>query len=135
MLSYLLEHSEEVIAPSEQLFIRRIEMASPGGFAFHGLGEPLTQLRELIKDLWYRNRQERQRGELQILREKLELYSHLTLSVQHTDIISTYMFEDVKALGELVESGKLSLAGEEPRRTANPATGPTRARRRRKKPE
>lgn len=41
-------------------------MASPGIISFQGLGEPLKQLRELIKDLWYRNSQEKRRGELEL---------------------------------------------------------------------
>jgi len=89
-------------------------MASPGGFSFSGLGEPLRQLRELIKDLWYRNRQERQRGELQILRDKIQVYSQLYLSVQQIDMVSTRILADAEPLGELIEDGRLSLAGEEP---------------------
>jgi len=135
-LAYLLDHSEEVMTPSEQLFVRRIEMASPGGFSFQGLGQPIEQLRELIKDLWYRNRQERQRGDLGILREKLALFSHLNLTVQQIDLICTHMSIDVRVLGELIESGKLSLGGEEPRSHSQPSL-PTslRVRRRKKKPD
>jgi hypothetical protein len=41
---------------------------------FAGLGAPLLQqLRELIKDIWYRNTQERVGGELENERRRLEL--------------------------------------------------------------
>jgi hypothetical protein len=38
-----------------------------------GLGEPFRQVREFIKDLWFRNRQERRHGELDLLDRQLEL--------------------------------------------------------------
>ena len=38
-----------------------------------GLGEPFKQLREFVKDLWFRNQQERRHGELDLLERELEL--------------------------------------------------------------
>jgi hypothetical protein len=38
-----------------------------------GLGEPVREVRELIKDLSFRNGQEKQRGELELLDRRLEL--------------------------------------------------------------
>ncbi|HEV3094828.1 MAG TPA: hypothetical protein VGY30_09970 [Solirubrobacteraceae bacterium] len=37
------------------------------------LGEPLHQLRELIKDIWFRNRQERIAGELDLLERRIQI--------------------------------------------------------------
>jgi hypothetical protein len=37
------------------------------------LGEPLHQLRELIKDLWFRNRQERIAGELDLIERQMQI--------------------------------------------------------------
>lgn len=134
-LKHFLAHPEDVVQPADELQVHRIEMASPGGFSFSGLGEPIGQLRELIKDLWFRNRQERERGELQILRDKLELFATYNLSVQQIDVIATHMTHDVKELAELVENGKISLEGEEPRSLPNVRPSKRRTRRPRKKTE
>ncbi len=61
-------------APSGALVVKRIQIASPGGISLQGLGEPIRELRELIKDFWYRNRQERAMGDiaLEAARTRLE---------------------------------------------------------------
>ena len=59
--------------PDQQLVVDRIRMSSPGGISFSGLGEIVEQFRGLIKDLWFRNRQERTLGELQIIEKYLSL--------------------------------------------------------------
>ncbi len=57
----------------EELRIDRIHIASPGGFSFSGLGDIVQQFRELIKDIWYRNKQERTKGELEIIKQYLRI--------------------------------------------------------------
>lgn len=58
---------------SDQLVIDRIRISSPGGFSFKGCGEVIVQLREFIKDIWYRNNQERVRGEMDLLEKALKI--------------------------------------------------------------
>jgi hypothetical protein len=70
------------VPEEELLHIRRIEMASPGGVSFQGLGEIVRELRELLKDVWFRNRQEKVRGELDILKNYLDM----TASYPEADI-------------------------------------------------
>jgi len=60
-------------AEKEKLIIDRIHIASPGGFSFTGIGEIIEQLRELIKDLWYRNNQEKTKGDLEIIEKYLKV--------------------------------------------------------------
>ena len=43
---------------------------------FLGLGELLCELRELLKDLSFRNRQERELGDLSIIERRLELSAY-----------------------------------------------------------
>lgn len=59
--------------PDEWLRIHRVRISSPGGFSFTGIGEIIKELRELIKDIWYRNKQEKALGELQIIFNYLEI--------------------------------------------------------------
>lgn len=62
----LLERTAYRWMEGSALRVRSISIHSPGLVSFAGLGEPLRQLRELIKDVWFRNRQERELGELQL---------------------------------------------------------------------
>ena len=61
------------IYPEQRLFIRKIVMESPGFISFEGIGEIIKQIRELIKDLWYRNKQEKQEKEIELQKKEIEL--------------------------------------------------------------
>jgi hypothetical protein len=68
-------YQEKYLFQNEQdkLMIDRIYIASPGGFSFTGIGEILKQIREFIKDLWFRNNQEKKMGDLEIMEKYLKL--------------------------------------------------------------
>jgi hypothetical protein len=71
---------------SDRLLVAKVEMASPGGFNFKGIGEVVQQVRELIKDLWYRNSQERQKGKQEIASGELDVIrKYLTLQRDFPD--------------------------------------------------
>jgi hypothetical protein len=76
--------------PKERtLRIAAAHISSPGAISFEGLGEPLREVRELIKDLWYRNSQERRQGELVIEQTELKIArEHLALNAQYRDLLS-----------------------------------------------
>jgi hypothetical protein len=131
-LDYYLSHPSEYMPGSQELVVQKIEMASPGGFSLRGLGEPLRELRELIKDLWYRNRQERQRGELEIIQQKINLLTQGNLPTQPVQVLAVVVSGDMQELRKLIEDGKLVLPGEEPKKLEKPKT--TRQRKPRRKP-
>ena len=68
------------VSESDRLQVRKIHIASPGGFSFKGIGEIVKEIRELIKDLWYRNNQERKKGQLEIIEQ------YLCIRRDHPDI-------------------------------------------------
>jgi len=113
-LDYYLSNPEQYVPPSHELMIDRIEMASPGGFSLRGIGEPIHELRELIKDLCYRNRQERERGELEIIKQKIALVTRLNLPTGPSQVLVLAVSEDIQEIKRLVETGNLALPGEEP---------------------
>jgi hypothetical protein len=131
-MDYYQSHVDEFMPPSHELMIEKIEMASPGGFSLRGLGEPLRELREFIKDFWYRNRQERERGELELLKDKLLLLTQNNLAPAQIQILAVRIADGNQDLKALIEEGKLVLAGEEPKKLEKPRT--TRRRKPRKKP-
>jgi dephospho-CoA kinase len=92
----------------------------------------LRQLRELIKDLWYRNRQERERGDLDIIRQKIDLLTEMNLSPKPVQILAVSVSEDTQQLKRLIEDGKLTLPDEAPPKLEKPKT--TRQRKPRRKP-
>ena len=57
----------------ERLRVHRIRISSPGGFSFEGLGDIVREFRELVKDIWYRNRQEKHLGDLEIIERSLRI--------------------------------------------------------------
>ena len=131
-LDYYLSHSDEYMPASHELMIQQVVMASPGGFSLRGLGEPLRELRELIKDLCYRNRQERERGDLDIVRQRIALLTQTNLPPKPVQILAISVSEDAQELKRLIEDGKLMLPGEAPPKLEKPKT--TRRRRPRRKP-
>ena len=64
----------------DRLRVRRIRIASPGSFNLSGSGEIIREIRELIKDLWFRNQQERTKGELDIIDK------YLTMRRENSDL-------------------------------------------------
>ena len=57
----------------DALHVHKIHIASPGGFSFKGIGEIIEEIRELIRDVWYRNRQQRVSGDLDLLDKYLKM--------------------------------------------------------------
>jgi hypothetical protein len=70
------------LAPEHQLTIDVVRISSPGIVSFQGLGEAIQQVREFVKDVWFRNRQEKELGRLEIARQ------HLLLQREYGDLLS-----------------------------------------------
>lgn len=133
-IEYYLAHTEEFLSDRDELVIEKIEMASPGGFSLRGLGEPIKQLREFIKDLVYRNRQERELGDLKIIEKRLALVTKYNLSPQQIQHIAVEINGSQQELRTLIEAGKLTLAGEEPNLLTENEGSATRRKRRKPPP-
>jgi hypothetical protein len=129
-LSSYFREPNAFLSQANRLTIVSIEMSSPGGFSLKGLGEPIKQLRELIKDLCYRNRQEQQKGELELLKEKLAIASQYKLSPQQVFVLATNAIEYQEHVKDVIEEGRLALAGEE---SNSPNSSPRTIRRRTRK--
>jgi hypothetical protein len=97
--------------PESVLRVTSIKMSSPGSISLSGLGEPLRELRELIKDLWYRNKQEKRRGELEleILQTHLNRIQADTIIRQENSVDRAliYVANSAEILSVLQEQGKL----------------------------
>ncbi len=68
---------DQIIFPTERLQITRVNIQSPGFWEFSGISKVLEQIREYLKDRHerikdnsYRNRQEEEKGELDIIAKK-----------------------------------------------------------------
>lgn len=109
-IEYYVSNPSEYLPPTHELKIKKIAIASPGGFSLEGLGEPLRELREFIKDLCYRNRQEREKGDLEILKQKLDIVAQGNLSPIQIQIIAQAALPDVEEVSEIISDGQLFLA-------------------------
>ncbi|MGH2507413.1 MAG: hypothetical protein ACRDHZ_08440 [Ktedonobacteraceae bacterium] len=99
----------------DRCFIQRARMSSPGGFSFTGLGEIVKELREFIKDLWYRNSQEKRKGEIEIEKSQLDLvekYLALTESQSSSHELTVTVVAGIEGLIELERNGKLRQVDE-----------------------
>jgi hypothetical protein len=129
-VDYYLRNPSEYLPPSHELRIRRIEIASPGGFTLAGLGEPLREVREFIKDLCYRNRQERQKGDLEILKQKLEIMAQHNLTPVHVQMLASSTISEAEEVAGFIQDGHLLLEGSAcpPSETSNESRGQRRKR-------
>ena len=75
-----LRLSFKYIENTEILSVSNLSINSPFNISFKGSGEIIRELREFGKDWKFRNDQERELGELRILREKINLYYELGFS-------------------------------------------------------
>ncbi|MGH2506739.1 MAG: hypothetical protein ACRDHZ_04900 [Ktedonobacteraceae bacterium] len=99
----------------DRCIILRARMSSPGGFSFTGLGEIVKELREFIKDVWYRNSQEKRKGEIEIEKSKLDLVEkYLTLkeSQSSSHELTVTVVAGIAGLIELERNGKLRQVDE-----------------------
>jgi hypothetical protein len=65
--SEILEKIHSYLNDEGELHLYKMKMSSPGGISFKGLGPVIREFRELIKDLWFRNKQEKDRGQLELI--------------------------------------------------------------------
>lgn len=69
-----------------QILLESFKFSSPGDFVISA-GPVLEQIRELIKDLSYRNRQEQQLGEIKLLNEYVKLLKNMGHTSNQIQII------------------------------------------------
>ncbi len=91
---------------SDRLQVGEIRIASPGLMNLLGIPQVIKQLRLFIKDLSYRNKLERRRGELKLVKQQIEIHEMLQ------GLAEGSRNELIKKLGPVVRSfnsNKVSL--------------------------
>lgn len=102
------------VIPASTLRVAGIRISSPGPISLQGLGEPLRELREFVKDLWYRNRQEKARGDLELESARLklqELQRQLGAPSDEAPLnkASIFLSNGAKAINQLSSEGKIDV--------------------------
>ncbi|PSJ43773.1 hypothetical protein C7H85_16140 [Zobellella endophytica] len=98
------------ISPEERLKVKSIEIHSPGDFNLLGVDKIIGQVRELIKDLTYRNKLDRQEKEEALSHQK-EMNSLKTMAGKQKVLANQIQL--MKSLGydqEQIEIGIKALA-------------------------
>jgi len=97
----LARHIDNIVPANERLTISKINIQSPGFWEFLGNINPLQQIRDFIKDLTYRNKQEKELGKLEILKKKIEILRDLGYREEEMRQFVITMID--KPLNELVK--------------------------------
>jgi hypothetical protein len=97
--------------PEAELRVRTIVMRSPGYISFEGAGDFIKQIRHLIKDISFRNRQEKQAGDIK-LAAALRALEALPISspvrgAEMADNATLLLEAGMDELFQLEEEGKL----------------------------
>lgn len=97
---------DKIVLPADTLTISKVNIQSPGFWEFLGSANPLTFIREFIKDLTYRNRQEKELGELKILQEKISTLKQLGYSdIEIRQLTTAMVTEPLKKIEKHKNSG------------------------------
>lgn len=97
---------DKIVLPADSLVISKVNIQSPGFWEFLGSANPLTFIREFVKDLSYRNRQEKELGELKILQEKIATLKQLGYSdIEIRQLTTAMVTEPLKKIGNHKDSG------------------------------
>jgi len=102
-----IEDIKQSMIPDYQLQVYRVKMESPGDWSFSGLSDVVREFRELIKDLWFRNSQEKRKGELEIEAISRVLRDRYHVPPKENQKITGILTKDKKALENLEKEGKL----------------------------
>lgn len=70
-LKYALYGSLSSVKGNDQLIVKSIEIHSPGDFNLLGVDKVIKQLRESLKDIMFKNRQERESGDEELRHKKV----------------------------------------------------------------
>ena len=101
----ILDHVEG----GNELTIEQIVMNSPAEFNFKGIGETIKELRGVVKDLSYRNRQEKEYGDLEILEKKIQILKEAGFKEHEVkEIIGTFN-SPITKIGKQVEKNQLKV--------------------------
>lgn len=105
---------DKIVLPSDRLVLSRVNIQSPGFWEFLGAINPLKQIREGIKDFTYRNRQEKEMGELNIIKEKVEILQNLGYSeAEIRQFALPMVIEPLNKIGKHKENGLIDGVDEE----------------------
>jgi len=111
----ILQSIDLFASRSQRCHIKQAKMSSPGGFSFTGIGEIVKETRELIKDIWYRNRQEKEQGDIDLKLKRIDLierYLSLESKLAPSQELIISVSAGVDGLLELEQSGKLKPVDE-----------------------
>jgi len=104
-LQFLFDY-RYTFAPAAIPTITSWMMSSPGRISISGFGHVIKEVREFIKDVKFRNRQEEELGNLEIARKRMELEQSV-LSPPALDYMAAQLLTEYKQIEVLEESGKL----------------------------
>ena len=108
----ILKDINSIAPQNERLKVNKLYMGSLGGISLKGLGKPIKQIRELIKDLCYRNKQERLAGKLEIIKTHLVLTKKFDMTLIEINKVAIEINKSMDHIDNLEQNGNLLEVGE-----------------------
>lgn len=103
-------YSTLLVPKDEQINISSLKIGSPGQFDLKGSGEIIREIRELIKDLSFRNRHEEILGELKIIKEKIALLKQMGISEEEIqEKILPLILSPIKKINRKIKEHNIEL--------------------------
>lgn len=115
--SYLNEYINQILSaewyinPKFQINIKKIKFASKGLISIEA-GSVIREIRELVKDIFYRNSQEKRSGELDIFQKQIDVMEQIGFPKHQIGRIISKMNSDSLPIQNLIKSGQLRIPSE-----------------------
>ena len=109
-----LSFSLYYIEIGDELTVESLAMQSPAEFNLRGVSEIIAQIREAFKDRKFRNRQEEQFGEIELMRGKILLMKEAGYSEKEIKAIIKMLIQPVKKIQKQFYENDIKLIEDKP---------------------
>lgn len=113
-LKEALMYSLYYVADGDELRVESLIMQSPAEFNFKGVGETIREIREYFKGRKFRDRQEEEFGEIELMRRRILLMKEAGYTDEEIkEIVGMYLIE-AKKINRQIDKNRIELIEDKP---------------------
>jgi hypothetical protein len=113
-LKEILMYSLYYVADGDELSVESLIMKSPAEFNFKGVGEAIREIREYIKDHKFRNRQEKEFGEIELMRRRILLMKEAGFTDEEIKKVIGIYLTAAKKINTQIDENRIELIEDKP---------------------